>query len=478
MSDTKADKPSVSIVLGLGLLLVPYFCFWVLWLRPYSGKARLGWTIYVLALCLGFGATYLNDSDFDGVPNASDCAPHDAEVSASNNGDKDCDGVPDESDCEPETSTISIDRRIDADCDGTDDINDCAPEDAAVQSIEQEDADCDRDGVTNGDDCAPTDPNLPVSSSDCDGDGILDEEDCNAVDAASSTTRTDDADCDGVLTADDADDQDPSIKGYFDTFKVQSTELQAFAKEADSFAWALYPKNTSSTCTKERYDLPPGDEFEQRSSLSQRDEIRQKFVDRIVHEKVSYRVGGNAPCEDLSGCSSIRDSFQEFHLGRYDFDNSLYSAFIVSVRDSQGMTSVDDDGLLQWPLSTAKQRSYSFSAWPREVRRVLPTSRVDLSIDRGTEFSKIVWQPYHRFEIPMEVTRAEQVAKNDSSFEITYLYRFHGLNYKMTECNIASLFGTTKKMDALGDVPTYSESTLLGIRVEHQAEVLYEWVER
>ncbi len=67
--------------------------------------------------------------------------------------------------------------------------------------------DADGDGVPSADDCDDTDATSTILADDADCDGTLTADDCDDTDP-SSLTRADDADCDGTLTADDCDDTD------------------------------------------------------------------------------------------------------------------------------------------------------------------------------------------------------------------------------------------------------------------------------
>ena len=70
-------------------------------------------------------------------------------------------------------------------------------------SLLSEDADC--DGVLTADDCDDDNVDSTTIETDADCDGILTAEDCDD-DNVDSTTIATDADCDGVLTADDCND--------------------------------------------------------------------------------------------------------------------------------------------------------------------------------------------------------------------------------------------------------------------------------
>ena len=71
--------------------------------------------------------------------------------------------------------------------------------------------DDDGDGYSEFDgDCDDGDANSTIQSDDADCDGALTADDCNDNDA-NSTIQRDDADCDTVLTADDCDDNDSSL---------------------------------------------------------------------------------------------------------------------------------------------------------------------------------------------------------------------------------------------------------------------------
>ena len=68
-----------------------------------------------------------------------------------------------------------------------------------------DDADC--DGAVTDDDCDDNDPNSLTVDEDGDCDGVLTADDCNDLDPMSSTVA-EDGDCDGVLSVDDCDDSD------------------------------------------------------------------------------------------------------------------------------------------------------------------------------------------------------------------------------------------------------------------------------
>lgn len=68
-----------------------------------------------------------------------------------------------------------------------------------------DDADC--DGILTADDCDDNDIDSSAIADDADCDGIITEEDCDDSDAT-STIIADDGDCDGVPTANDCDDAD------------------------------------------------------------------------------------------------------------------------------------------------------------------------------------------------------------------------------------------------------------------------------
>ena len=70
------------------------------------------------------------------------------------------------------------------------------------------DADC--DGVPTNEDCDDNDPfntNSNVNDADC--DGVPTSEDCDDNDPFNTNTNVNDADCDGVPTSEDCDDNDP-----------------------------------------------------------------------------------------------------------------------------------------------------------------------------------------------------------------------------------------------------------------------------
>ena len=75
------------------------------------------------------------------------------------------------------------------------------------------DADC--DGVLTADDCDDADNQSNTVAQDGDCDGVLTAADCNDADSA-STVIADDGDCDGILTADDCNDADPASTAIAD----------------------------------------------------------------------------------------------------------------------------------------------------------------------------------------------------------------------------------------------------------------------
>jgi hypothetical protein len=70
-----------------------------------------------------------------------------------------------------------------------------------------EDADC--DGVVTADDCDDSDAASTVVANDADCDGVVNIDDCDDSDPT-STVVANDADCDGVVNIDDCDDSDPT----------------------------------------------------------------------------------------------------------------------------------------------------------------------------------------------------------------------------------------------------------------------------
>ena len=75
----------------------------------------------------------------------------------------------------------------------------------ATQNLISEDGDC--DGILTADDCDDDDASSTVVAQDGDCDGTVATEDCDDTDPQSAT-RAEDGDCDGVLTIDDCDDGD------------------------------------------------------------------------------------------------------------------------------------------------------------------------------------------------------------------------------------------------------------------------------
>jgi hypothetical protein len=139
--------------------------------------------------------------------------------------DLDNDGyTTEEGDCNDQDPNISpsaadlLGDDLDQNCDGADGMDadgdgwaseasggsDCDDNDAD-STIITEDADC--DGALTADDCDDTDAESYIVAEDGDCDGTLTAADCDDADAE-STIIADDADCDGTLTADDCDDAD------------------------------------------------------------------------------------------------------------------------------------------------------------------------------------------------------------------------------------------------------------------------------
>ena len=81
----------------------------------------------------------------------------------------------------------------------------CGESDA--NNLIAEDGDC--DGTVTTDDCDDNDPDSLTVAEDGDCDGVPTPDDCNDLDP-DSLTVAEDGDCDGVLTADDCDDSDAS----------------------------------------------------------------------------------------------------------------------------------------------------------------------------------------------------------------------------------------------------------------------------
>lgn len=109
--------------------------------------------------------------------------------------DNDCDTVIDEG-CPTCTDT---------DGDGICDSEDNCP---AIANADQ--ADGDEDGIGDACDNCPLRAN-PDQEPDADCDGILSDIDCNDDDASITSTNVNDADCDGVPTSEDCDDNNPNI---------------------------------------------------------------------------------------------------------------------------------------------------------------------------------------------------------------------------------------------------------------------------
>ncbi len=78
-----------------------------------------------------------------------------------------------------------------------------------TSTLLSEDADC--DGVLTTDDCDDNDPTSSVVATDADCDSIPTIEDCDDNDASVTNTNINDADCDLVITAEDCDDSDASV---------------------------------------------------------------------------------------------------------------------------------------------------------------------------------------------------------------------------------------------------------------------------
>ena len=92
---------------------------------------------------------------------------------------------------------------------GTITVSDCSGSFVvSVDVININDADC--DGVPTSEDCDDNDPLIGSSANDNDCDGIVTSEDCDDNDPLIGSSANDN-DCDGVVTADDCDDNDPLI---------------------------------------------------------------------------------------------------------------------------------------------------------------------------------------------------------------------------------------------------------------------------
>jgi hypothetical protein len=197
------------------------------------------------------------DNDDDGVAEADDCDDDDATLGATAD-DEDCDGAVTVVDCDDTTADLGSIWE-DGDCDAALTADDCDDADMLLGGIA---ADVDCDGALTDADCDDADSSLGSIATDGDCDGTLIADDCDdstpdtcgdwsgwadsfgdgcdyyegapgdcaiaadwadddGVDAGSACcvcgggspplTRTEDADCDAVATADDCDDGDASI---------------------------------------------------------------------------------------------------------------------------------------------------------------------------------------------------------------------------------------------------------------------------
>ena len=77
------------------------------------------------------------------------------------------------------------------------------------------DADQDEDGVIAADDCDDDDPEVGASADDIDCDGAQTDEDCDDNDPEVGA-QADDSDCDGATTDEDCDDNDTEFGSYID----------------------------------------------------------------------------------------------------------------------------------------------------------------------------------------------------------------------------------------------------------------------
>ncbi len=203
----------------------------------------------------GIGDDVDDDDDNDGVPDASDAFPTDANESVDTDGDgtgnnadldDDADGVPDNIDVFPLDSTETTDTDgdgvgnnadLDDDGDGTNDDLDAFPLDAS-ETLDTDgdgignntDADDDGDGVADNADVFPLDPNESVDTdgdgvgnnadTDDDGDGVPDNEDAFPLDPNESV----DTDGDGTGNVADTDDDGDGYLDGNDAFPLDSTE--------------------------------------------------------------------------------------------------------------------------------------------------------------------------------------------------------------------------------------------------------------
>ncbi len=150
------------------------------------------------------------DMDADGINASIDCDDNDPSLQAIGL-DADCDGFLTDEDCDDgDANSTGISE--DADCDGTltsDDCNDADPNSTIIST----DADC--DGVLTADDCDDNNSLLGdvVNDTDCDGieNSLEMDADGDGICDGQTTTVTNDTDCDGVVTANDCDDNDPTL---------------------------------------------------------------------------------------------------------------------------------------------------------------------------------------------------------------------------------------------------------------------------
>ena len=183
------------------------------------------------------------DSDNDGVIDSEDCAPNDPNASSRYDAcdDGNANTVNDQYDSNCNCRGQEMVAQVDSDNDGVFDGEDCAPNDPNASSRydacddgddntvnDQYDSNCncrgqaldtDNDGVPDSEDCAPNDPNASSRFDACDdGDAstVNDQYD-SLCRCRGEVENTSDSDGDGVIDEEDCAPNDPNASSRYDT---------------------------------------------------------------------------------------------------------------------------------------------------------------------------------------------------------------------------------------------------------------------